>query len=347
MSAVADPQAVAEVAAARYAGRRRGRLVVVGVGVVVVAIAFISLAVGDFPLGLDEVLGGLFGFGDGDARFVVGTLRLPRTIGAVVVGAAFGLSGAIFQSITGNTLASPDVIGITAGASVVAVAMIVLTGAGPTPVAVGAVMGGLAVAALIYGLAWVRGVSPYRLVLIGIGVAAMCTAATGYLLVVADIYSAQQATVWLTGSLNGTGWSAVALTTTALVLLAPVVVVLHRSLEGLQLGDHAARGLGIPVEGAKAGLVVAAVLLAALGVAAAGPVAFVAFAAAPIARRLAASSPALLTSAAMGAVILVASDLVARRLFAPTELPVGVVTGVIGGPYLLWLLARLNRSGVS
>jgi iron complex transport system permease protein len=188
-------------------------------------------------------------------------------------------------------------------------------------------------------------VSPYRLVLVGIGVAALLTSVIQYLLTRAEIFEAQRAVVWLTGSLNGRGWEHVRPVLIADVVLIPLLIGLAGSLRTMQLGDDAAKGLGVRIERDRFVLVLVAVALAAMATASAGPVIFVAFVAPPIARRLTRDPLAIGTAALVGAVVVVLSDLVARRMFAPTELPVGVVTGVVGAPYLLWLLARTNRVG--
>ena len=288
----------------------------------------------------------IFGFGDPDSDFIVREVRLPRALTAVLVGAAFGLSGAIFQSLARNALASPDIIGVTAGASAAAVFAIVFLGASYAVVSAVAFIGALITAGVVYVLAFKRrGMSPYRLVLIGIGIAAVLTAVTEYSLTRAEIFEAQRATIWLTGSLNGRGWEQVRMLTAAIAVLFPLLLLLARPLRILQLGDNTARGLGVRVEPARAGLVVVGVALAAFATAAAGPVAFVAFVGAPIARRLTRSSLTIVPAGLAGALLVLASDLIARRVFAPTELPVGVITGLIGGPYLLWLLARANRVG--
>jgi iron complex transport system permease protein len=337
------------VASGTHRVRRRAAArttVVTATLVAALVVAFgVSISVGDFPIPLRDVVPAIVGAGDDQSEFIVRTLRLPRAITAVFVGAAFGISGAIFQSIARNPLASPDIIGIDAGASAAAVFCIVVldTGAGVT--AAGALGGALVAAMAIYVLAWKQGVSPYRLVLIGIGLGAMLVAATQYLLTRAEIFEAQRAVVWLTGSLNGRGWSHVRTIGAALVVLVPVVVALAGRLRVLQLGEDAARGLGVPVERSRLALLIAAVALAAMATAAAGPIWFVALVAAPIARRLTRAPLALAVSALVGALIMLLSDLVARRMFAPTELPVGVITGIVGAPYLLWLLARSNRVG--
>jgi iron complex transport system permease protein len=313
---------------------------------VICAAGSVSVSVGDFPIPLADVVPAIFGYGDADAFFIVHTLRLPRVLTAVLVGAAFGLSGAVFQSVARNPLASPDIIGVNAGAAAAAVLVIVVVGGTAAQTSMGALAGGLATAVAIYVLAYRRGVTGYRLVLVGIGVTAMLSSVTSYLLTRAEIFQAQRATVWLTGSLNGRGWEHVRPVAVALALLLPVTLALGRQLRFLQLGDDAARGLGTRVEAARAGLIVSGVGLAAVATASAGPVAFVALVSPQIARRLVGGGTAALGPAALcGAALLLLSDLAARRLFAPTELPVGVVTAVIGAPYLIWLLARANRIG--
>lgn len=305
-----------------------------------------SLTVGDFPIPLADVLASLAGQGSHDADFVVRTLRLPRGLTAVLVGAAFGCSGAIFQRIARNPLASPDIIGINAGAAAAAVFVIVVLGGTFTEVTVGALAGSVLTAAAIYVLAYRRGVTGYRLVLVGIGVTALLGSFTSYLLTRAEIFDAQRAIVWLTGSLNGRGWEHVRPVAAALVVLVPVAVALAAQLRMLELGDDAARGLGVRVESARGALLLTGVTLAAVSTAAAGPIAFVALVAPQIARRLTGGRAAAPLAAAMcGALLLASSDLVARRLFAPTELPVGVFTAILGAPYLLYLLARANRIG--
>lgn len=330
---------------ARTTGRARA-IVVSMVLAVVMAVTFcVSISVGDFPIPLVDVVPAIFGYGGSDSDFIIRQLRLPRALTAVLVGGAFGFSGAIFQSLARNPLASPDIIGITAGASASAVLIIVVVGGSSTMVSFGALIGAAITAAAIYLLAYKRGVSSYRLVLVGIGVGAVLGSITSYLLTRAEIYDAQRATVWLTGSLNGRGWKHVRPVGLAMAVLFPAVLYLARPLRALQLGDDTAKGLGVGVERSRVALVLVAVTLAAVATASAGPVAFVAFVAAPIARRLVNAPLTLVPAALAGALLLSLSDLIARRVFAPTELPVGVVTGIVGAPYLIWLLARANRIG--
>lgn len=329
--------------------RRGTRVRQVGVGAVLAAgtvvVLAVSLSVGDFPIPLGDVPGAMLGTGSADAEFIVRTLRLPRALLAVLVGAAFGASGAVFQGLTRNPLASPDIIGITAGATVVAVAAIVMFDANQAEVSLYALAGALVTALLIVALARRGGVAPVRLVLVGIGLNAWLMAITGYLLTRADVLDAQRATVWLTGSLNGRDWDSVRVMTIAFVVIFPVLVSRGRQLRVLQLGDDAARALGSSVERDRLALIVLAVGLAAIGTAAAGPVSFVAFVSPTIARRLTRSSLTIVVSALVGALLLSLADLLARRAFAPVELPVGIVTGVLGAPYLLWLLVRASRAG--
>ena len=305
-----------------------------------------SLSVGDFPIPIADVLATLAGGGSDDSAFIVRTLRLPRGLTALLVGAGFGLSGAIFQRLARNPLASPDIIGVQAGAAASAVFMIVVVGAGGTQVTLGALVGSTVTSIAIYLLAYKRGVTGYRLVLVGIGVTAVLTSVTQYLLTRAEIFEAQRAVVWLTGSLNGRGWEHVRPVALALAVLLPVAVALARHLRVLELGDETARGVGARVELVRGGLLLAGVALAAVGTASAGPVGFVALVSPQIARRLVRDrSLALLPAAACGALVVVTADLVGRRAFAPTELPVGVITAIVGAPYLLYLLARANKIG--
>ena len=347
---VVDQAVLQRVRRTRTTGRARAVVVSAGLAIACVVVFAVSLSVGSFAVPLREVLPALVGHGSADADFIVGTLRLPRALTGVLVGVLFGLSGAVFQSLARNPLASPDIIGITAGSGAAAVLVIVAGGAfgwsaGSVSLPVAAFVGGLATTTAVYLLAYRRGLSAYRLVLVGIGIAAVMSSVTSFLLTRAEIDDVQRATVWLTGSLNGRGWGEVVPLSVAAVVLVPAVLVLARPLRALQLGDDTARGVGLPVERTRAALIVVAVGCASVATAAAGPVAFVAFVAAPIARRLVRAPSTIVPAALAGALLVLASDLVARTAFSPTELPVGIVTGLVGAPYLLWLLARADRVG--
>jgi len=332
------------VAAARRRGAVRARGVSAVLAIAIVVVFAVSLAVGDFPVPLGDLPGLLFGE-EGRAAYVVTELRLPRAIAGVLVGVAFGTSGALFQRLLRNPLASPDVIGVTQGASAAAVVAIVLFGAAGPVVSAAALAGALLTGATIYLLARRGGVHGYRLVLVGVGVGAVLTSVVSYLMTWADVTLAQQALVWLTGNLNGRSWDHVVPLSAALVVLLPVALLQSRALAGLQLGDDTAAGLGLKVERSRVTLLLVAVALAAFATAAAGPVAFVAFVADPIATRLVGGARAgLLPAALTGALVVLLGDFAAQHLLGQ-QLPVGVVTGAVGAPYLLWLLATANRAG--
>lgn len=305
-----------------------------------------SLSVGDFPIPVSDVVATLFGYGSDSADFIVRELRLPRGVAGILVGAAFGLAGAIFQRLVRNPLATPDILGINMGATVGAVTVIVLWSGTNTQVTLGALVGAFTAAAAVYLLAYKQGMTGYRMVLVGIGLTAVFTAIVSYMLTRAKIYQAQRATVWMTGSLADSHWEQIRWVGVALAVAGVLAFAAGRQLRMLELGDDVARGLGIRVNRAHGWLVLAGTGLAATATAAAGPVAFVALLSPEIARRLVgARSLGLVTAAACGALLVTSSDLVARRLFAPTELPVGVVTAILGAPYLLYLMARANRIG--
>ncbi|MEM8707622.1 MAG: iron chelate uptake ABC transporter family permease subunit [Actinomycetota bacterium] len=311
-----------------------------------VVLGLVSISVGGFDIPLADVIGHLLGNPTEDTEFIVGTLRLPRVLTAIGVGFAFGMSGAIFQSLVRNPLGSPDLIGFNSGAALGAVIVIFSVEGSRAQVSAGAVAGGLIVAVLVYVLAWRRGVQAYRLVLVGIGAKFAVDALVDYWLTRAELRDVAEAAVWLTGSLNGRSWDDFRTVAFALVVLGPLAVLAQRRLDRLELGDDSASALGVRVSRAKFGLVLVGVGLASLGVAAAGPVVFIAFVAGPVARRLVSSPSACVVPAGfVGAFLMVLADLAARNLIPGTEVPVGIMTAAIGGPYLLWLLHRQARSG--
>jgi iron complex transport system permease protein len=325
---------------------RRSRPAAVGVILLALcaAITVVALGTGDYPISPGGVLRTLVGAGTPATEYIVLDLRLPRVLTALAVGAALGASGAIFQSLTRNPLGSPDVVGFTTGASAGALVMIILVGGGLAQVVLGAIAGGTVAATAVYLLAYRGGAHSYRLVIVGVGVQALLMAAITYLLVRANIVDAQRAALWLMGSLNARSWGHVVIAGGAVVLLLPVALLLAQRTLILEMGDETARALGVSVERVRLALIATAVGLAAAGTAAAGPVAFVALAAPQLARRLTRTAgPNTVPSAAMGAALLLASDLVAQRAFAPTQLPVGVVTACLGGAYLIWLLGWRRR----
>ena len=310
------------------------------------AASVVLIGTGDFPIPAGDVVRTLLGDGNAGQEFIVNGLRLPRVLVGLLVGASLGLGGALFQAVTRNPLGSPDVLGLGQGATAGALVMIVLFSGSAAQVTVGALVGGLATGLAIYLLAWKRGVHGYRLVLVGIGVSAIVTAINGYLLTVSDIVDAARALVWMTGSLNGRDWEQVWPLLGVCALLVPLVLAGGRGLRMMEMGDDVAGALGVRVERVRALLMVAAVLLVATATAAAGPVGFVSLTAPQLARRLTRSpGPNLLASLCMGAALLVTADWVSQRAFGADQLPVGVVTGVLGGVYLLWLLVAERRAG--
>lgn len=318
----------------------RRRLISAALAVAVFFALCLGIMVGDYPLGLVEVVRALAGDGDRFALLTVRELRLPRELVGLLVGAGFGVAGAVFQTVTRNPLASPDMIGIAAGSSTAVVAAILLN----VDIRTFGLLGGLGTALVIYLLAWRRGTTGYRIILVGIGVSWVCTSTTSYLLTRAKLHEAQQALGWLVGNLNGRTWAAVGPLVITTAVLLPVIVASGRWLRTLQLGDEVAIGLGTPVQFARLTLLIAAVGLVAFGTAAAGPIAFVALAAPQIAQRLTRSAaPPPLASGLTGSLIVLSADLVARRLVPDVQLPVGIATGVLGAPFLLWLLITTNR----
>ncbi len=336
----------AAVAAVRRGRRRRSRRVHAGLALGAVAAVLASLSLGaagvPLPTALATLLGPVTGQVTG-AEFVVLDLRLPRAVAAATVGGALGLSGALLQSLARNPLASPDLLGITTGASVAAVVAVLVVGAGESAVAAAALVGGLVTAALLYALAWRGGVGAERFVLVGIGVGTTLHAVIGYLLTRVSVEQTRVALRWLYGSLSGTTAAQVLLLAAALVVLVPAALALSRPLEVLATGEDAAASLGLRVQGLRTALLALCVGLAALATATAGPVAFVALVAAPVARRLLPGRAALGASALVGALLVLVADVVGQHAAPGADLPVSVVTGLVGGPYLLWLVARAGR----
>ncbi|MFD5742227.1 FecCD family ABC transporter permease [Streptomyces massasporeus] len=308
----------------------------------------VSIAVGDFPVGLSQVIATIFGRGEQVDRFIIMDLRMPRALAGLVVGVALGVSGAITQSIARNPLASPDVLGITSGASAVAVFLVTVSGGTAAAIvdsvglSAAALAGGLGTGLLVYFLAWRRGVDGFRLILIGISVSAVMEAVTTWLLVTADIRDVARAQTWLVGSLEDRSWGEVWTALWCGLVLLLVVSCVAFQFRPMHFGDEVAAGLGVRYTRVRAVLLLCAVLLAGVAVSAAGPVPFVALVAPQVAMRLArCPTPPMVASGLVGALLLIGSDLVARTAL-PVSLPVGVVTAAIGGPFLVYLLVRAN-----
>jgi len=324
---------------------RRRALVLAGTTLVVLVAAVVALLLGAADLDPAAVLLALFGAGEPGDVFVVHRLRLPRILAGVVAGVAFALAGAIFQSVLRNPLASPDILGIASGASLGAVWAILglgITGAAVAPFAFG---GALAVAVAIWLLAWRQGLHGIRFVLVGIGMAYLCGSTLAWLLARADVRDAQSALVWTVGSLADVRGDALTTLVVGVGLLSALVVLAGRSVEVLALGDDHARALGVAADRSRAVLLLLAVGLVAVATSVAGPIAFVALVAPAIARSLLRDgTAALAASAACGAALTLAADVVGQHALPGGSAPVGIVTGIVGAPYLLWLLATGRRT---
>ncbi|MDT3728065.1 iron chelate uptake ABC transporter family permease subunit [Streptomyces sp. DSM 41972] len=322
---------------------RRAALVALLLAVLLLAAVVVYLCVGESFVSPAETVNVLLGRPSPD-QFVVGTLRLPRLTVGLLAGAAFGVAGALVQTVARNPLASPDIIGVTHGAGAATVAAMSFGLVTHTVLPYLSIAGGLAAALLVYVFAWRRGMHASRFVLIGIGVSVALGSVTQLLLTKGDFLVAQQAKVWLTGSLNSRGYDEAAPLATVLLVAIPAMLWAARAQRGASLDDDTATALGIRLNRVRLGLTALGVVLASVATGACGPVDFVALLAPQIARRLTRTTQIpLLSSALTGALVVVVADLLARRLFSPVELPVGVLTAVVGAPYLMWLIARKRR----
>lgn len=326
--------------------RRRGTVIAGALALLLSGFA-LTLMLGQSFVAPGTVLQVLAGQPVPGASFTVGQLRLPRAVLSVLAGLSFGLGGAAFQIMLRNPLASPDIIGISRGASAAAVFAIVVLGIDGPMVSVFAVLTGLGVAMAIYGLSFKGGVAGTRLILVGIGVSAMLDSFIAYTLSRAPSWDLAEAMRWLTGSVNGAQLSQALPLLVSLAVFGGLLVSRTRDLESLRLGDDTAAALGTNVAVTRALVIVAAVGLIAVATAITGPVAFVAFLSGPIAARiLGPNGSVLVPSGLVGALLVLGGDYVGQFLL-PARFPVGVVTGALGAPYLIWLIVRVNRAGGS
>lgn len=323
--------------------QRRAVLVSASLAVLVVALFTVSLCVGERSYSPAEVLQVLLGHRTGGAGFVVGQLRLPRAATAILAGAAFGIVGTCFQTLLRNTLASPDIIGVTAGANTAAVAAIILLGVSGLELTAMAVAGGLVTALVVALLAWQGGAATSRLILVGIAAGAMFDAATLWIMTKGNQWDIQSASRWLTGSLNGATFGQLAPLAVVMVVCLPVIGALARHLDTLRLGNDTAAGLGVPVSLTRAAIMLLGVVVLATAIATTGPISFVSLLCGPIAAQAVGSGRSPLVPAALvGSALVLASDLIAQHAFSHSY-PVGVVTGLVGGLYLIVLIVRLGR----
>ncbi|MEU8700800.1 iron chelate uptake ABC transporter family permease subunit [Streptomyces sp. NPDC048680] len=324
----------------RFLLHRRSAVAATVLVAVLAVVCVAYLCAGESFVAPGEVLKVVLGRPSAD-ELVVGTLRLPRMVVGVLVGLAFGIAGALIQTVARNPLASPDIIGISQGASALTVGAMTFGVTSYTVLPYLSVIGGVAAAALVYLFAWRGGLHATRFVLIGIGFAIALRSVTTLFLTKGDYLVAQQAQIWMTGSLNGRGYDEAAPIAWTLLILLPAVLWAARAQRTVTMDDDTATALGVRLGRVRLGLVALGVILASVATGTAGPVDFVALLAPQIARRMTRTAQIpLLCSALLGAVIVVFADLLARRLFSPTELPVGVLTAAVGAPYLIWLIIR-------
>ncbi|MTD12439.1 iron chelate uptake ABC transporter family permease subunit [Nakamurella sp. YIM 132087] len=318
-------------------GRRP--LVVCSVLTLTLAVAVVvSLMIGSYPLNPGQVFSALTGGQTGLVHDIVVEWRGPRVAAAVVFGAALGVSGAVFQSMLRNPLADPGVIGFSHGSYTGALIVILVIDGSYWQLVGGALIGGLATALAVYLLAYRRGVQGFRLIVVGIAVSAILMSLNTWLMLKAKLEQALAAAAWGTGSLNGVSWAQVAVGGACIAAFLLLAAALGRPMRQLELGDDVAASQGVPVASARLGLVLVGVALTAIVTAASGPIAFISLVAPQIARRLARTAGITLAPAALiGALLCLIADQIAQHI-GPTPLPVGIITVMLGGSYLCYLL---------
>ncbi|MBT2653181.1 MULTISPECIES: iron chelate uptake ABC transporter family permease subunit [Oceanobacillus] len=329
----------------RIKRRRRFILVTSLLAITAFVLSCTMLMLGNTIYPISDVISVLLGEEVQGASFAVGTIRLPRMVAGVFAGFAFGVAGYVFQTMLRNPLANPNVIGITAGSSAAAVFCIIVLQASTTVVSIASIIGGLATVIVIFLLARGTSFSIGRLILVGIGIQAMLNAVISYLLMIGQENDIPTAMRWLNGSLNGAKMEDVYPLIIAVIIFAPIIVALGKRLDMLELGEQTAISLGVNTDKTRVILIITSVLILALATATTGPIAFIAFLSGPIAKRLVgAGFSSIIPAGLVGIILVLASDLVGQFAFA-ARYPVGVITGIIGAPYLIYLLIRMNRKG--
>lgn len=327
--------------------KRRARAIIANVSLIaiVLCICIMMLLYGNTNYSLDLVIRVLRGENIQGATFAIATLRLPRMLSGLLVGIAFGIAGNTFQTMLRNPLASPDIIGVTSGSSVAAVFCILVLGLSGPAVSIISVISGLLVSMLIYLLSKDISFSGSRLILIGIGIQAMLQAAISFLLLKASQYDVPGAMRWLSGSLNGMTMKGIPTLFIVVMVFGIISLLFTKYLQVLELGDEFATTLGIRLNLVRIILILSAVFLIAFATSTTGPIAFVAFLAGPIASKIVGrGSSNVLASGLVGALLVLSSDMIGQYVFS-TRFPVGVITGILGAPYMLFLLICINRRG--
>lgn len=340
-ASVIDPRET--VRAVRRRTRRRTGLALTAVAALWFGLFAARILLGDYTVTIPDFFRILFGEDIPVASFLVMESKLPRAVVGTLAGIAFGVSGAVFQTMLRNPLASPDVIGVSAGSSAAAVVAMVWFGAGGTTIALAAIVGGLAVAFAITYLSGSKGTATGKLVLVGIGLAAVLISVIQWVMITADIHRASDAMRWLTGSLNGVSWAEIGRLAVVVAILVPLVAAMIPRLKVLELGDDASTGLGVTATPTRLILMCVTVLVTALATSVVGPISFVALLSGPIARRINGGRTSVVLAGLVGACIVVAADYIGAYGLSEENMPVGVITGVAGAPFLLALLVLSRR----
>ncbi len=338
-------ETINSIRGSRLKRRRRFIMTTTVLAIITLALCCAMLMLGNTIYPVKDVIRVLLGEEVKGATFTVGTLRLPRMLAGLFAGFAFGVGGYIFQTMLLNPLANPNVIGITSGSSAAAVFCIIILHANNTVVSIASVVGGLVTAIVIYLLAKGTSFSIGRLILVGIGIQAMLTAVINYLMLIGKTNDIPTAMRWLSGSLNGAKLENLYPLIFAVIVFTPIILFFGKRLEMLELGEQAATSLGVDTNKTRVILIVCSVLILALATAATGPIAFVAFLSGPIAKKLVGVGFSnILPAGLIGVILVLASDLIGQFAFV-ARYPVGVITGILGAPYLIYLLIRINRKG--
>lgn len=325
--------------------RRRHATVYLATLVVVLVVVVITLSTGDLPVSLGQLVQVAIGKGDEASRLVLIDFRLPRLLMALVAGFALGCGGILFQTVLRNPLASPDIIGVVTGASLGAVTVLLVLGSTGLSVGMGALVGGIAMAALNVILAWRSGMTGYRFVLCGIGLSFLASGFLGYALTRANVREAQVAVAWLAGSVSAADYGAVVQVGIVVAVALPLMVFTGRRLAIMELGDDVATSLGLRTSSFRMATIGLGTVVVAFAVAAAGPIAFVSLMAGPVARRLVGGAAVPVVLAGLtGALWTALGDLIGQHLIPSTPVPVGVITGLLAAPYLFWMLSGVTRS---
>ena len=333
------------IKAGRRQRRRRWIAVTAGLAILAILLCCAMLLLGNTIYPVKEVIRALSGDSVKGVSFAVNTIRLPRMLAGLFAGFAFGIAGYVFQTMLRNPLANPNVIGITSGSSAAAVFCITVLHASGAIVSAASVIAGLATVIVIYFLSRGRAFSIGRLILIGIGMQAMLDAVISYLILISSQQDIPAALRWLAGSLNGSQMRELPPLVLTVVIFAPIVILLGKRLSLLELGEQSATSLGVATDKTRIALIVSSVFMIAIATATTGPIAFVSFLSGPIAKRLVGIGFSnVIPAGLVGVNLVLAADLIGQFAFE-VRFPVGIITGLLGAPYLIFLLIRLNRKG--